>query len=305
MKPTTTIIAWLLLQAVAIMAWWSLLSFVPESIAWFQPREWPQDVLLSFWLSDSLLLVVGSLVVAAGVLHQSPWTATAIWALAIAAWYPTLYCLAVSLRTDQAWLATASMVSMSGLTTAMATIYGNSQQTPSAYRETRMSPLRALAWTALQVLIFWGTFLYVLPQALVELEQHWGLSSFQFYGQLELGTALFLLASGLGLWSGISMAVYGAGTPLPTATAPELVCRGPYRWIRNPMATAGILQGLAVGIGLGSYSVLLYSLTGAVLWHQIARPSEERDLYRRFGENYQLYRQATGLWFPSLFRHRS
>lgn len=305
MKPTTIISAWLVFQAVAVAAWWCVLLCFPESIRWFQPRAWPKDALLSFWLSDILLFVIGSPVVAVGVALQRPWSAIAIWSLAISAWYPTLYCLTISFRTGEAWLAAAAMVSMSGLTTAMATIHGNSQQVPAAYRVIRMEPQRAMAWTAFQVLIFWGTFLLVIPKAIVELEQHFHVESFQFVGLQEIAIAMFLMASGLGIWSGITMALKGEGTPLPTATAAELVISGPYRWIRNPMATAGILQGLAVGLGMGSYAVLVYSCLGAILWHLIARPSEEQDLLSRFGESYRQYRRVTGLWLPFLFRSRT
>jgi protein-S-isoprenylcysteine O-methyltransferase Ste14 len=64
------------------------------------------------------------------------------------------------------------------------------------------------------------------------------------------------------------------------------------------MAVAGILQGIAVGVWLGSLGVLGYALAGAVLWHLVARPAEERDLLRRFGPAYEQYRAAVPLWWP-------
>jgi protein-S-isoprenylcysteine O-methyltransferase Ste14 len=301
MKPTAIIIVWLLVQAAAIAAWWGLILLIPDSIELFQPQRWPRESLLGFWLSD-LLLVIGSLIVASGLFQHKPWSANALWSLAFVTWYPTLYCLAVSLITDEAWLATASMITMSGLTTSMATIRGKEDDSPAAYRVARMAALPALAWTSLQVLIFWGSFLYVIPKGIVEIERHLQLAVFQFSGQKPLGIGVFTIASGLGLWSGITMAIAGKGTPLPTATAAELVCSGPYRWIRNPMATAGILQGLAVGIGFGSLCILLYALLGGLIWQLLVRPSEEQDLLERFGEPYLRYRTSTGLWLPFLFR---
>lgn len=103
----------------------------------------------------------------------------------------------------------------------------------------------------------------------------------------------------LGLWSGVTMATRGNGTPLPTATAPRLVIAGPYRFVRNPMAVAGIVQGLAVGWYLGSYAVIVYSLTGAVLWQIAVRPVEESDLTSRFGETYHDYQRRVRLWIPT------
>lgn len=59
---------------------------------------------------------------------------------------------------------------------------------------------------------------------------------------------------------------------------------GPYRFVRNPVAVAGIVPGLAVGWYLGSYAVLVCSRAGALLWHIVVRPVEESDLNSRFGD---------------------
>jgi protein-S-isoprenylcysteine O-methyltransferase Ste14 len=61
------------------------------------------------------------------------------------------------------------------------------------------------------------------------------------------------------------------------------VLAGPYRHVRNPMAVAGIAQGVAVALWLGSWAVLLYAVSGALLWHMAIRSAEERDLAERFG----------------------
>jgi protein-S-isoprenylcysteine O-methyltransferase Ste14 len=81
----------------------------------------------------------------------------------------------------------------------------------------------------------------------------------------------------------------------------ELVVEGPYRFLRNPMAVAGLGQASAVGLWLGSWSVLAYVLAGGVIWHILVRPVEEADLARRFGPPYEAYRRSTPLWIPSPF----
>ena len=250
------------------------------------------------------MLVLGSAVVAWAVATEKPFAALSLWALAAAAWYPTLYCLGVSCLTDEAWVGTALMTAMAGSTLAMATIQGTPWQTPATYRTTRLEPRLALLWTVLQVIIFWGTFLVILPKGIQAVERQLAWPSFHFPGQVMFASTTIVLASIVGLASGITMATHGKGTPLPTAAATDLVSSGPYRWIRNPMAFAGIAQGLGVGMLLGSYGVLVYAFLGAVVWHVIVRPSEEQDLYRRFGSDYDDYRQRTGLWIPGLFRRR-
>ncbi|TWT50903.1 hypothetical protein Pla22_36460 [Rubripirellula amarantea] len=96
------------------------------------------------------------------------------------------------------------------------------------------------------------------------------------------------------------MAFFGDGTPLPTATAPKLVIAGPYRFVRNPMALAGIIQGIAVGWFFGSYVVVSYAVAGAFVWHWLVRPVEENDLQQRFGDSYADYRRRVRLWIPTL-----
>jgi protein-S-isoprenylcysteine O-methyltransferase Ste14 len=114
------------------------------------------------------------------------------------------------------------------------------------------------------------------------------------------GGILFVLGGLLGLTSGLVMAVNGRGTPLPTDCARELVVVGPYRCIRNPMAVAGLTQGVAVGVFLGSPAVIAYALLGGPVWDLFVRPWEEADLERRFGGRYRRYRAAVRCWLPSL-----
>ena len=92
----------------------------------------------------------------------------------------------------------------------------------------------------------------------------------------------------------------GAGTPLPLDQTNNLVVTGPYQYVRNPMAIAGVGQGLAIAIVFQSVPILIYSLLGALVWHLVVRPIEERDMAQRFGESYLRYRQRVSCWIPSL-----
>lgn len=152
--------------------------------------------------------------------------------------------------------------------------------------------------TLLQVAFMWGTFLWLLPQAIHWADSRLNLPTFDCPNWI--GWTVFALASCVGLPCGILFALYGDGTPLPLDTANRLVIRGPYRFIRNPMATMGILQGIGVGLILESYAVIAYSLLGALAWHWIARPWEEADLELRFGTAYQEYRESVPVWLPRL-----
>jgi protein-S-isoprenylcysteine O-methyltransferase Ste14 len=81
----------------------------------------------------------------------------------------------------------------------------------------------------------------------------------------------------------------------------ELVTSGPYRWIRNPLYTAG---GLILA-GLGLLSASLFLLAGAAIALMLVRvrlPREESELEARFGQEYRDYASRTGRFFPPLWK---
>jgi protein-S-isoprenylcysteine O-methyltransferase Ste14 len=100
------------------------------------------------------------------------------------------------------------------------------------------------------------------------------------------------------MWSAVVMSMLGDGTPLPSAMPNRLVIAGPYRWIRNPMAVAGIAQGVAIGLILQSWLVVAYAVAGSLLWNYGVRPHEEYDLRERFGEEFQQYCDTVRCWIP-------
>lgn len=152
--------------------------------------------------------------------------------------------------------------------------------------------------TGAQMVAFWGLFLAVIPLIIAVLERRWGLDVPVPVSIRITGTVLLAAASALGTWSALAMSTRGEGTPLPSATARRLVVTGPYRLVRNPMAVAGIAQGVAVGLLLGSWLVVAYALLGSLAWNWGVRPHEEADLEARFGADYVEYRAHVRCWLP-------
>lgn len=155
-----------------------------------------------------------------------------------------------------------------------------------------------LAQTALQLLAFWGLFLAIIPLILSWLEHRWGLQVELPAGVPVAGWVLCAAASAHGLWSAYAMSIAGEGTPLPSAMPRKLVVTGPYGFVRNPMAVAGIVQGIGVGLGIGSWIVVLYAILGSLVWNWIIRPLEEADLAARFGDDYARYEDEVTCWVP-------
>ena len=152
--------------------------------------------------------------------------------------------------------------------------------------------------TAIQIVVFWGLFLAVIPLVIVLVEHRWGLSIGMPAAIRVAGAAILVAASALGIWSAAVMSSLGDGTPLPSDTARRLVIAGPYRYVRNPMALAGISQGVAVGLIAGSWLVVAYALCGSLVWNWIVRPLEEADLEARFGAEFAAYRDRVRCWLP-------
>jgi protein-S-isoprenylcysteine O-methyltransferase Ste14 len=150
--------------------------------------------------------------------------------------------------------------------------------------------------TLIQTALFWGFFLIFLPDLIMYVT---GDSTILTFSPLPtLGISTFAIFSILGLSSGITMSVIGQGTPLPTDCPNKLVIKGMYRFVRNPLAVAGIGQGISVGLYFGSLAVIIYALLGAILWHYLVRPAEEEDLEKRFGVEYLEYKGKVKCWLP-------
>jgi len=162
------------------------------------------------------------------------------------------------------------------------------------------SPAWNLAKTLAQTGVFWAVFLFLLPALVYSAESAIGLTWWRFPSLVAQigGSLLFVVGASLGTLSGVIMAFAGHGTPLPFDCARELVLAGPYRYVRNPMAVAGLLQGVAVGIFLGSPAVALYALAGGPVWNYFVRPAEELDLLARFGDAYRVYQSEVPCWLP-------
>jgi protein-S-isoprenylcysteine O-methyltransferase Ste14 len=291
--------AYFLLQGAAVSGWWLLLFFFPSTRRYFQMGATSEYTLLAFWLPDLLLLALGSVVAGVLCLGRSNLAPAAVWFVSGAVSYASLYCLTFALLSDSGWLGVTLMLPamLLSITSALAV----SPFVQGLFRRAKLaSPARNMAKTVAQIVIFWGVLLFLLPYLLTLIENRLGLTPFQFQFQQTLSFLLFICFSVLGLWSGYNMAVAGSGTPLPLDSPRQLVVGGPYAYVRNPMVIAGLGQGVAVGLWLGSILVMIYVLIGGCIWQFLVRPLEEEDLERHFGPAYLVYRQQVHCWQPRL-----
>lgn len=289
-------------QAVAGAVWWvCVLGSDPVRRATL--GGWRPELLVG---PDLALFVVGSALAAVSADRR--------WALVVLAWSGALtVALGVSaLATREAgWGALLMVVATGGSAAAASVLRRGRLPTewffvgPFRFRPARAGSRARHVWQSLlQVVVVWSLFFGLLPGLLAVTERRVGLtwSALRGPAQVWIGLVLFVLASGVGIWACVTMAVRGEGTPLPAAAARRLVVAGPYRQLRNPMAASGALQGCGVGLALGSWLVLVTTLAGAAVWQLVIRPAEEADLAARFGPDFAAYRARVGLWLPAVSR---
>ena len=289
-------IGYYLLQGVAVIAWWTMMYFLPSTQAWFRLDPTSSLPLHSFWLGDLLFIAPGSL--AAALLLKLRWkhAVALMWLVTGAITHATFYTAAYSLQTDLGWLGVAlmfpSMIWSGVFATGMT--FGGEMFRRAKAASTNYILLKTLT----QITVVWSLILLVFPFAITLLEDKLGITRFQFPFQKSLAVILFIGISIVGVWSAVVMSRIGKGTPLPLDHATDLVVVGPYKYVRNPMALSGIGQGLAVALFLGSPLVAIYALTGTAIWQFIFRPIEEDDLELRFGPAFIEYRSAVKCWLP-------
>lgn len=136
------------------------------------------------------------------------------------------------------------------------------------------------------------------------LDRHWGTSlTWPMWVRVPLGGVLLA----------VSLFVEGAslpeffrrgGSPAPLQPTEALVVTGPYRYCRHPIYVAYIGYLIGPGIMLGLRSIFLLA---AIWWACLAMEArfvEERQLRRRFGEQFEAYRRATPFMIPRFWRRR-
>ena len=122
-----------------------------------------------------------------------------------------------------------------------------------------------------------------------------GFDNFLFY------VAMFFLALGL-LLTILSVRTFytkgGEGTPGPWRPISNLIISGPYRYVRNPMIL-GVVDLLlfesAIFASIPFLSWATVFFVGNIIYFKIF---EEKELIKRFGTDYEIYKNEVPMLFP-------
>ena len=118
--------------------------------------------------------------------------------------------------------------------------------------------------------------------------------------QVIIWAVLFLGGVALALWTMLLFAFVGDGTAAPWNPPKNLVVKGPYRHVRNPMITSVLMMVLANSILLSSwaiFSIFILFFVGNMIYFPLF---EEKGLIKRFGQDYILYKNNVPRWLPRL-----
>jgi protein-S-isoprenylcysteine O-methyltransferase Ste14 len=156
-----------------------------------------------------------------------------------------------------------------------------------------MLALRSLLYT----IIIPGTVTVLIPYLILSgrdgrIPQPWGVLQLLGLVAMVLGATILLRC----IWE---FMVTGRGTLAPVDPPTQLVVRGLYRYVRNPMYLGAFILLLGEAALFESLQVLLYAVAWFVIINLIVLLYEEPVLHRRFGDSYERYTAAVRRWLPS------
>lgn len=157
-----------------------------------------------------------------------------------------------------------------------------------------MSRIKAAVGSTVFLAIAPGTVVGLLPWLITRWQPgHRDLAA-EFAGAV-------LTAAGCGalLYAFGQFVIEGIGTPAPPAPTGQLVVRGLYRYVRNPMYVAVLAGITGQAILLGRPALLGYAVAVALACIGFVHWYEEPVLARRYGQQYREYCERVPGWLPA------
>jgi len=115
-----------------------------------------------------------------------------------------------------------------------------------------------------------------------------------------IGLILYILAARLRWWGQVTLgrqwAIHVVGEE--KVSKHRLLQIGPYEFIRHPIYTGILIEEIALPLLANTYYALCVALLVNIPLLLIRLFAEEKKSLAKFGEDYSLYRQKTGRFFP-------
>ncbi len=168
------------------------------------------------------------------------------------------------------------------------------------YQTTKKS-LRFRALVTPIGLVFWFGF-----TALLVFDSLWldGLAHFPRFVSpplsIIIGSILLVLWGAICGWTAIRFFI-ARGSPVPLNPPQELVTSGLYAYVRNPMISGWLSGMFGLGVLLGSISfTFIFTPLFAILNVIYLKAIEEKELEKKFGDEYLRYKEKVPMFIPRL-----
>lgn len=150
-------------------------------------------------------------------------------------------------------------------------------------------------------LVFWFGFTALLVFASLWLD---GLAHFTRFVSpplsIIIGSILLALWGAICGWTAIRFFI-ARGSPVPLNPPQELVTSGLYAYVRNPMISGWLSGMFGLGVLLGSISfTFIFTPLFAILNVIYLKAIEERELEKKFGDEYLGYKEKVPMFIPRL-----
>jgi len=147
-------------------------------------------------------------------------------------------------------------------------------------------------------------FTFLVPGTVTVLVPYWLLSSSYAPPPMQLGVFRYfgwlpiLIGAAIYFWCAWDFTFAGRGTPAPIDPPKELVVRGLYRYVRNPMYVGILSILLGEALFFASWRLFEYTAIAFSFFFLLVVLYEEPTLRHKFGESYQHYCKNVPRWIP-------
>jgi len=152
----------------------------------------------------------------------------------------------------------------------------------------------AIAGTAVFLVVAPGVVAGLVPWWLTR----WRLGRLYWVPVRIAGAVVIAAGAAVLIGAFAQFALDGRGTPAPVAPTEQLLVRGLYRYVRNPMYLAVVAVIAGEALVLGRPVLLGYAAAVGAAFAAFARWYEQPALGRRYGAQYEAYRRAVPGWWP-------
>src|SRR5574344_373562 len=115
------------------------------------------------------------------------------------------------------------------------------------------------------------------------------------------GVILLIFGLCFAIWSMIIFNNHGNGTLAPWNPPKKIVVTGPYKYVRNPMLLGILLTIAGESITLDADIIFLWFIFFLIINSFYFKFVEEKQLKKRFGQDYLYYQEDVPMWLPKIF----